>query len=122
MCSNLGKSSKLVHIVNHYIVGSPCDGETEKEARQDDATQTREAAPLPPMQSAHLPVHSSRTGTTTQLDVRRVGHTHLTRKQTESLETRYKITPARSGTMAGSQVTNGRNQQVKKGICTYDGA
>ena len=118
----MGKSSKLVHIVNHYIVGSPCDGETEKEARQDDATQTREAAPLPPMQSVHLPVHSSRTGTTTQLDVRRVGHTHLTRKQTESLETRYKITPARSGTMAGSQVTNGRNQQVKKGICTYDGA
>ena len=36
------------------IVGSLKIGETERLARQHDATQTQEAAPLPPMHNAHF--------------------------------------------------------------------
>ena len=85
-------------------MGSLNDGETDKVARQHDATQTQEAAPLPPMQSAHLQETSSRNGTITQLDARRVGHTHGTGKQTKSLETGYETTIAGSETTARSQV------------------
>ena len=98
------------------------DGETDKVARQHDATQTQEAAPLPPMQSAHLQETSSRTGTITQLDARRVGHAHRTGKQTESLETRYETTLAKREAMARSQVNKARNLTVTEWISIYNGA
>ena len=103
-------------------MGSPYDGETDKEARQHDATQTQEAAPLPPMQSAHLQETSSRNGTITQLDARRVGHTHRTGKQTQSLETGYEITIASSETTARSRVNKAIQLTVTEGISIYNGA
>ena len=56
-------------IIGHsLVVGSLKNGETEKVARQHDATQTQEAAPLPPMQSAHIHRTSSSNGLITQAD------------------------------------------------------
>ena len=81
-------------------MGSLNIGETEKVARQHDATQTQEAAPLPPMQSAHIQETSSRTGLITQADAGPVGHTHSTGKGTESLGKGYATTLANSTTLA----------------------
>ena len=87
------------------------DGETDKVARQHDATQTQEAAPLPPMQSAHLQETSSRTGFITQPDAGPVGHAHITGKRTESLETGYETTLAKANSeaKARSQVKRARH-------------
>ena len=49
-------------------MGSLKIGETEKVARQHDATQTQEAAPLPPMQSAHIIGTSSSNGLINKAD------------------------------------------------------
>ena len=57
-------------------MGSLKNGETEKVARQHDATQTQEAAPLPPMQSAHIHRTSSSTGLITKADSGLARHEH----------------------------------------------
>ena len=74
---------------NSKIVGSLKIGETEKLARQHDATQTQEAAPLPPMQSAHIHRTSSSNGLITQADSGLARHEHNQSEWTESLKQAY---------------------------------
>ena len=90
------------------------DGETDKVARQHDATQTQEAAPLPPMQSAHIQETSSRTGLITQPDAGAVGHAHSTGKGTESLRKGYETTLANSTTLAKANSEAKARSQVKR--------
>ena len=96
------------------LAGSLNDGETDKVARQHDATQTQEAAPLPPMQSAHIQETSSRTGLITQPDAGAVGHAHSTGKGTESLGTGYETTLANSTTLAKANSEAKARSQVKR--------
>ena len=67
------------------LVGSLKIGETEKVARQHDATQTQEAAPLPPMQSAHIHGNSSSNGLTAKADSGLARHEHHRSERTQSL-------------------------------------
>ena len=90
------------------------DGETDKVARQHDSTQTQEAAPLPPMQSAHIQETSSGTGLITQPDAGPVGHAHSTGKGTESLGTSYERTLANSITLAEANSEAKARRQVKR--------
>ena len=94
-------------------MGSLKNGETEKVARQHDATQTQEAAPLPPMQSAHIQETSSRTGLTNQPDAGPVGHTHITGKRTESLGDGCGTPLANSTTLAKANSEAEARGQVK---------
>ena len=70
-------------------MGSLKNGETEKVARQHDATQTREAAPLPPMQSAHIHGNSSSNGLITKADSGLARHEHHRSECTQSLGKAY---------------------------------
>ena len=96
------------------LVGSLKIGETERLARQHDATQTQEAAPLPPMQSAHIQETSSRTGLTNQPDAGPVGHTHITGKRTESLGDGCGTPLANSTTLAKANSEAKARSQVKR--------
>ena len=71
------------------LVGSLKNGETEKVARQHDATQTQEAAPLPPMQSAHIHRTSSSNGLITQADSGLARHERHQSECTQSLSEAY---------------------------------
>ena len=75
-----------------WVVGSLKNGETEKVARQHDATQTQEAAPLPPMQSAHIHGTSSSTGLITKADSGLARHEHHQSECTRSLSRAYAST------------------------------
>merc|ERR1739844_296060 len=74
------------------LVGSLKIGETERLARQHDATQTQEAAPLPPMQSAHIHRTSSNYGLITQADSGRTRHERHQSECTQSLSRAYENT------------------------------
>ena len=80
-------------------MGSLKNGETEKVARQHDATQTQEAAPLPPMQIAHTHGTSSSTGLITKADSGLARHEHSQSECTQSLRKAYANTKA-SDTLA----------------------
>ena len=75
-------------------MGSLKIGETERLARQHDATQTQEAAPLPPMQSAHIHGTSSSTGLITKADSGLARHEHNQSEGTQSLRMAYVNTKA----------------------------
>ena len=75
-----------------WVVGSLKIGETEKVARQHDATQTQEAAPLPPMQSAHIHRTSSSNGLITQADSGLARHERHQSECTQSLSKAYAST------------------------------
>ena len=75
-------------------MGSLKNGETEKVARQHDATQTQEAAPLPPMQSAHIHGTSSSNGLITKADSGLARHEHHQSECTQSLGKAYVNTKA----------------------------
>ena len=75
-------------------MGSLKDGETDKAARQHDATQTQEAAPLPPMQSAHIHGTSSSNGLITKADSGLARHEHHQSECTQSLGKAYVNTKA----------------------------
>ena len=76
------------------LVGSLKIGETERLARQHDATQTQEAAPLPPMQSAHIHRTSSSNGLIAQADSGLARHEHHQSECTQSLGKAYVNTKA----------------------------
>ena len=88
------------------------NGETEKVARQHDATQTQEAAPLPPMQSAHIHGTSSSTGLITKADSGLARHEHSPSEWTQSLGMAYASTRA-SGTLAEATSEARTISQVK---------
>ena len=75
-------------------MGSLNIGETEKVARQHDATQTQEAAPLPPMQSAHIHGTSSSNGLITKADSGLARHERHQSECTQSLGKAYVNTKA----------------------------
>ena len=81
-----------MHRGGGYLVGSLKIGETEKLARQHDATQTQEAAPLPPMQSAHIHRTSSSNGLITQADSGLARHERHQSECTQSLAKAYEST------------------------------
>ena len=81
-----------MHRGGGYLVGSLKIGETEKVARQHDATQTQEAAPLPPMQSAHIHRTSSNYGLITQADSGLARHERHRSECTQSLAKAYEST------------------------------
>ena len=93
-------------------MGSLKIGETEKVARQHDATQTQEAAPLPPMQSAHTHGTSSSTGLITKADSGLARHEHSPSEWTQSLGMAYATTRA-SGTIAEATSEARTISQVK---------
>ena len=93
-------------------MGSLKIGETEKLARQHDATQTQEVAPLPPMQSAHIHGTSSSTGLITKADSGLARHEHSSSEWTESLEMAYATTRA-NGTIAEATSEAKATSQVK---------
>ena len=85
-------SEEAQHRGGGYLVGSLKIGETERLARQHDATQTQEAAPLPPMQSAHIHRTSSSNGLIAQADSGLARHEHHQSECTQSLLRTYAST------------------------------
>ena len=85
-------SEEAQHRGGGYLVGSLKIGETERLARQHDATQTQEAAPLPPMQSAHIHRTSSSNGLITQADSGLARHERHQSERTQSLAKAYEST------------------------------
>ena len=94
------RTAHYTPFINHFnahgetihIVGSLKIGETERLARQHDATQTQEAAPLPPMQSAHIHRTSSSNGLIAQADSGLARHEHHQSECTQSLSRAYAST------------------------------